>query len=354
MAEAAKAGPGVLRLTNESGEVYYEVSRNRRLTLRNWKGKQLFDVREFYEKDGDMKPGRKGLSLQSSQWATLIKILPKISGAIKGDGKGEGGLSKNAEGDFFWELSRNKRVTVREWKGSMIVDLREYYQKNDDMLPGKKGISLNQTQWESLCQVVAMLQKIDGSTKRKSEADAGGHTGPKKLKLEKATSKTENLSESKTKKISNKSGEVYYELSQTRRLTLRNWKGKQLFDVREFYEKDGDMKPGRKGLSLQSSQWATLIKILPKISGAVKGDGAGEGGLSKNAEGDFFWELSRNKRVTVREWKGSMLVDLREYYQKNDDMLPGKKGISLNQTQWESLCQVAGTLRDDEGAGEKG
>jgi len=49
-----------------------------------------------------------------------------------------------------------------------------------------------------------------------------------------------------------------------------------------------------------------------------------------------------------------MIVDLREYYQKNDDMLPGKKGISLNQTQWESLCQVAGTLRDDEGAGEKG
>ena len=45
----------------------------------------------------------------------------------------------NKSGETYWELERNKRVTVREFRGKLYVDIREFYEKNNDILPGKKG-----------------------------------------------------------------------------------------------------------------------------------------------------------------------------------------------------------------------
>ncbi|GAB4855708.1 hypothetical protein Ancab_024351 [Ancistrocladus abbreviatus] len=40
--------------------VVCEISKNRRVTVRNWQGKVVVDIREFYTKDGKELPGRKG------------------------------------------------------------------------------------------------------------------------------------------------------------------------------------------------------------------------------------------------------------------------------------------------------
>lgn len=39
-------------------------------------------------------------------------------------------------------------------------------------------------------------------------------------------------------------------------------------------------------------------------------------------------QLAKRRRVTVRRWRGSVLVDIREFYEKNGQDLPGKKGES--------------------------
>ncbi|GLT55418.1 hypothetical protein SLA2020_285400 [Shorea laevis] len=36
------------------------------------------------------------------------------------------------------EISKNRRVTVRSWQGKVVVDIREFYVKDGNTLPGKK------------------------------------------------------------------------------------------------------------------------------------------------------------------------------------------------------------------------
>ncbi|KAG0562258.1 hypothetical protein M758_9G161000 [Ceratodon purpureus] len=59
------------------------------------------------------------------------------------------------------ELSKNRKVMVRKFKGKVYVDIREFYTgKNGEELPGKKGISLPLDQWKELKQHLEGIQKL--------------------------------------------------------------------------------------------------------------------------------------------------------------------------------------------------
>ncbi|XP_077298562.1 single stranded-binding protein c31A [Arctopsyche grandis] len=58
------------------------------------------------------------------------------------------------------------------------------------------------------------------------------------------------------------------------------------------------------------------------------------------------WVLQKNKLVKVREFKGKTYVDIREFYEKNGELLPGKKGISLPVDLWRKLLTLTDEIND--------
>ena len=44
----------------------------------------------------------------------------------------------DSDGNKYWEISKARRVTVSEFKGKSMVNIREYYQNDGEWLPGKK------------------------------------------------------------------------------------------------------------------------------------------------------------------------------------------------------------------------
>ncbi|GMG99826.1 hypothetical protein Nepgr_001666 [Nepenthes gracilis] len=62
--------------------VVCEISKNRRVSVRNWQGKVVVDIREFYVKDGKQMPGKKGISLTMDQWNVLRDHVEEIDKAV--------------------------------------------------------------------------------------------------------------------------------------------------------------------------------------------------------------------------------------------------------------------------------
>ncbi|MBA0794286.1 hypothetical protein Gohar_018634 [Gossypium harknessii] len=59
-------------------------------------------------------------------------------------------------------------------------------------------------------------------------------------------------------------------MSDKRRVTLQDFRGKTLISIREYYKKDGKELPSSKGISLTEEQWSTLRKNIPNIEKAVR------------------------------------------------------------------------------------
>lgn len=89
------------------------------------------------------------------------KSKDKDEGSSVNDGEPSKKKSKSAdepltdkEGNKFWPLTKTRRVGISNFRGKSYVNIREYYEKDGQMLPGKKGISLPIDQWKSLCALV--------------------------------------------------------------------------------------------------------------------------------------------------------------------------------------------------------
>ncbi|KAL3635765.1 hypothetical protein CASFOL_020312 [Castilleja foliolosa] len=68
---------------DQGGLIICRLTKTRRVTISEFKGKKLVSMREYYNKDGKELPSAKGISLNAEQWAKFKKNIPAIEQAIK-------------------------------------------------------------------------------------------------------------------------------------------------------------------------------------------------------------------------------------------------------------------------------
>ncbi|XP_012683978.1 SUB1 regulator of transcription b [Clupea harengus] len=79
------------------------------------------------------------------------------------------------------------------------------------------------------------------------------------------------------------------------------------------------------------------------------GESSRAGGSSKpdGNKDDNLFQIGKMRYVSVRDFKGKCLIDIREYWMdQSGEMKPGKKGISLNPEQWTQLKEQMSDIDD--------
>ncbi|RMJ27754.1 hypothetical protein PHISP_01398 [Aspergillus sp. HF37] len=82
-----QAGPAASSKVDANGDRYWEISKMRRATISTFRGKTMVNIREYYEKDGQELPGKKGISMPMDQFSSFITFLPEIEAVLSESGQ---------------------------------------------------------------------------------------------------------------------------------------------------------------------------------------------------------------------------------------------------------------------------
>lgn len=179
-----------------------------------------------------------------------------------------------------------------------------------------------------------------------------------KAKRKEHLSKKQPRVQTKAASKANEQDDIVFELSSKRRVTVRKWKNMKFVDIREFYDDNGQSKPGKKGISLSPDQYEKLYSFSDAIAEAIQlveddqvgmESLAGVPGCILRPDGDvraIALPLSNKRRITVRYFRKGVLIDLREFYDQDGVSKPGKKGISLSKEQWTALQKIADEIME--------
>ncbi|KAM9821545.1 SUB1 regulator of transcription b isoform X1 [Syngnathus typhle] len=133
-------------------------------------------------------------------------------------------------------------------------------------------------------------------------------------------------------------------------------KSKEMLSTTSGSDSDGDVET--KAKKKKSSAPGKMAK-RPNSGESVKPGGSSKG--NSNTGDNMFQcglpmsfqyiqylpKIGRMRYVSVRDFKGKVLIDIREYWTNPDgDMKPGKKGIALNPEQWNQLKDQISEIDD--------
>lgn len=62
-------------------------------------------------------------------------------------------------GEISILLDQYKRLSIRKFKGKLLIDIREFYSSEGEMKPGRKGIALSLSNWNKICEEVDFINE---------------------------------------------------------------------------------------------------------------------------------------------------------------------------------------------------
>ncbi|CAK9794585.1 Activated RNA polymerase II transcriptional coactivator p15 [Anthophora quadrimaculata] len=93
---------------------------------------------------------------------------------------------------------------------------------------------------------------------------------PKKTQKRETEEKEEKVSKKPRKEV-NENEDTVWDLGNNRQISVRDFKGKLYVDIREmYYDKDANLKPAKKGICLNMSQWRKLLSVVEDVDKIVK------------------------------------------------------------------------------------
>ncbi|KAI8945512.1 transcriptional Coactivator p15-domain-containing protein [Xylaria longipes] len=101
--------------------------------------------------------------------ASSDEEVAKPSKKAKTKTTSEDNPGKDSEGNSFWPLGTTRRVTIQDFKGKTFINIREYYESNGELRPGKKGIMLPLEQYNALLTAIPAVN---------TELESKGHQVP--------------------------------------------------------------------------------------------------------------------------------------------------------------------------------
>ncbi|XP_053859409.1 activated RNA polymerase II transcriptional coactivator p15 isoform X1 [Vidua macroura] len=139
---------------------------------------------------------------------------------------------------------------------SVCVALRRGHARSRTMPKSKELVSSSSSASDS-------DSEVDKKAKRKKQV-----TPEKPVKKQKTGESSKGAASSKQ---SSNRDENMFQIGKMRYVSVRDFKGKVLIDIREYWmDQEGEMKPGRKGISLNPEQWNQLKEQISDIDDAVR------------------------------------------------------------------------------------
>ena len=166
------------------------------------------------------------------------------------------------------ETSNGIEETVLDiLKTSNLEEVSE--QKIRRMASEKLGLDLSEpTRKKFVRQVV---EKFLAEEQAKREANAADEVKEEEEEDENDEEEEDGKVKSSGDKEYDDEGDlIVCRLSQKRRVTVTDFRGKTLVSIREYYSKEGKELPTSKGISLTAEQWATFKKNIPGVEQAIK------------------------------------------------------------------------------------
>lgn len=115
------------------------------VAVSEYRGQMRLDVREYYETViGDQAPSKKGVNLPLADGLSLVSAIEEV-------------LNGRNRVDVDAELRNPLKVSIGEYRGKNLIDVRHYYDAGGVWKPTKKGISFLSEDGQGLLATVAEM-----------------------------------------------------------------------------------------------------------------------------------------------------------------------------------------------------